>query len=169
MVINFHFDVSYLTALHAQSLAAWQYFLGPNPVNEYLTCLNTTSYMLCTILKLVLASTVEAERPLPICTRSQCYAIHPSQIESSPTNHLNSYRQYHGGWHCQQHHQMTIITSDRNALFLDCNNKTPKHFKFGNDPIQENLTDHFNTHDVGGNRHAHTYYLQAKYIAACTA
>ena len=61
MVLNIHSDASYLSEKNARSCVAGHFFLGrkSDPSNPIL--LNGTIYIMCGILKFVLASAAEAE------------------------------------------------------------------------------------------------------------
>ena len=61
MILNMHFDVSYLSAKNAKSRAAGHFFLGWQPDDKRPIRLNGTILTLCTILNFVAASAAEAE------------------------------------------------------------------------------------------------------------
>jgi hypothetical protein len=61
MVLNVHSDALYLSAPHAQSCAGGYFFLGSTPRDGSPIQINGNVHITCTILKLVAASTAEAE------------------------------------------------------------------------------------------------------------
>jgi hypothetical protein len=61
MVLNVHSDASYLSAPNAQSCAGGYFFLGSTPHDGSPIQINGAVHVTCTILKLVAASTAEAE------------------------------------------------------------------------------------------------------------
>jgi hypothetical protein len=61
MILNVHFDASYLSAPCACSHAGGYFFLGSLPVDGDPIKLNGTIHITCTILKLVAALATEAE------------------------------------------------------------------------------------------------------------
>jgi hypothetical protein len=61
MVLNVHSDASYLSAPHTQSHAGGYFFLGSTPHDGSPIQINCAVHVTCTILKLVAASTAEAE------------------------------------------------------------------------------------------------------------
>ena len=61
MILNVHSDASYLSAPKARSRAGGYFFLGSLPCAGDLIKLNGAIHVTCTILKLVAASTAEAE------------------------------------------------------------------------------------------------------------
>jgi hypothetical protein len=67
MIINVHSDASYFSAPKACSRAGSYFFLGSIPHDGEPIKLNGAIHITCTILKLVAASTAEAE--LGACTK----------------------------------------------------------------------------------------------------
>ncbi len=61
MILNVHSDALYLSALKACSRAGGYFFLGSIPQDGDPINMNGASHITCTILKLVAASTAEAE------------------------------------------------------------------------------------------------------------
>jgi hypothetical protein len=61
MILNVHSNALYLSAPHAHSRAGGYFFLGSLPINSNPIKLNGAIRITCTILKLVAASTAEAE------------------------------------------------------------------------------------------------------------
>ena len=61
MVLNFHSDASYLTETRDRSRAGGHFFLGSVPRDGCPIFLNDATLTNCTILKLVAASTANAE------------------------------------------------------------------------------------------------------------
>ena len=61
MILNIHSDASYLTAAKARSQAGGYFFLGSLPRDGEPIFLNGNIMITCAILKLVAASTAEAE------------------------------------------------------------------------------------------------------------
>ncbi len=61
MVLNVHSNASYLSALNVQSCAGGYFFLGSTPCDGSPIQINGAVHITCTILKLVAASTAEAE------------------------------------------------------------------------------------------------------------
>ena len=61
MVLNVHPDALYLSAPHTRSRAGGYFFLGSTPHDKLPVQINGTIHITCTILKLVAASTAEAE------------------------------------------------------------------------------------------------------------
>jgi hypothetical protein len=61
MILNIHSDASYLSALKSRSRAGGYFFLGSLPLDGDSIKLNRAIHVPCTILKLVVASTAEAE------------------------------------------------------------------------------------------------------------
>eukprot|EP00804_Cyclotella_cryptica_P007704 CCRYP_001322-RA/>CCRYP_001322-RA protein AED:0.33 eAED:0.33 QI:0/0/0/1/0/0/2/0/410 len=61
MVLNIHSDASYLSESNARSRIAGHFFLGSVPIDKTPIKLNGAIYVLCGILKFVVASATEAE------------------------------------------------------------------------------------------------------------
>ena len=61
MVLNIHSDASYLSDSKARSRIAGYYFLGNSPTDGQPIALNRTIYVLCGILKFVVALAAEVE------------------------------------------------------------------------------------------------------------
>ena len=61
MILNIHSDASYLSETQARSRVAGQFFLGSTPVKGQSIVLNGAIFILCGILKFVVASAAEAE------------------------------------------------------------------------------------------------------------
>ena len=61
MILNIHSDASYLSETRARSRVAGQYFLGSIPKKDQPIALNGSIFILCGILKFVVASAAEAE------------------------------------------------------------------------------------------------------------
>ena len=61
MILNIHSDASYCSAGRGHSQAGGYFFLGSIPVNGQPIKLNRNIHITCAILKLVAASTAEAE------------------------------------------------------------------------------------------------------------
>ena len=61
MVLNVHFDASYISAKNAKSRAAGHFFLSWEPDDKKTIRINGPILTLCTILKFVAASAAEAE------------------------------------------------------------------------------------------------------------
>jgi hypothetical protein len=61
MILNVHYDASYLSALKARSQAGGYFFLGSLPHDGDPIRLNSAIHIMCTILKLVAALAAEAE------------------------------------------------------------------------------------------------------------
>ena len=61
MILNIHSDASYLSETRARSRVAGQFFLGSTPVKGQPIVLNGAIFILCGILKFVVASAAEAE------------------------------------------------------------------------------------------------------------
>ncbi len=61
MVINIHFDASYLSELKTQSRACGLFFMGALPKDGEPIKLNGSFHTLCSILRFVVASAAEAE------------------------------------------------------------------------------------------------------------
>jgi hypothetical protein len=61
MVLNVHFNASYLSTLQARSRAGGYFFLGSIPRDGHPIFINGAIHITCTILKLVAASAAEAE------------------------------------------------------------------------------------------------------------
>ena len=61
MILQIHFDASYLTAPKSRSRAGGHFFLGSVPVNNVPIKLNGTIHSLCKILRFVASPAAEAE------------------------------------------------------------------------------------------------------------
>jgi hypothetical protein len=61
MILNVHYDASYLSAPKARSSAGGYFFLGSIPCNRDPIKLNGAMHVTCTILKLVTASAAEVK------------------------------------------------------------------------------------------------------------
>ncbi len=61
MILNVHSDASYLSTPKAHSCAGGYFFLGSIPRDTEPIFINNTIHITCTILKLIAASTAEAE------------------------------------------------------------------------------------------------------------
>ena len=61
MILNIHSNTSYLSETRARSRVAGQFFLGSTPVKGQPIVLNGAIFILCGILKFVVASAAEAE------------------------------------------------------------------------------------------------------------
>jgi hypothetical protein len=61
MVLNVHSDASYLSTPNTHSRAGGYFFLGSIPRDDSPILINGVIHITCTILKLVAASTAEAE------------------------------------------------------------------------------------------------------------
>ncbi len=61
MILNVHSNASYLSAPNACSCAGGYFFLGSTPCDGSPIQINGTVHITCTILKLMVASAIEAE------------------------------------------------------------------------------------------------------------
>ena len=61
MILNIHSDTSYLSETRAQRRSAGHYFMGPVPKQNKPIPVTGNIYVLCGILKFVVASAAEAE------------------------------------------------------------------------------------------------------------
>ena len=61
MILNIHSDASYLSESRARSRIAGEFFIGSVPVNGRPIQLNGAIFIMCGILKCVVASAAEAE------------------------------------------------------------------------------------------------------------
>ena len=61
MILNIHYNASYLTEPNARSRVAGHYFLGAKPIKNEPIQLNGAIYAYCGILKFVVASAAEAK------------------------------------------------------------------------------------------------------------
>ena len=61
MILNIHSDASYLSESRARSRIAGEFFMGSVPVNGKPIKLNGAIFIMCGILKFVVASAAEAE------------------------------------------------------------------------------------------------------------
>ena len=64
MILNIHSDASYLSESRANGRIAGQFIMGSVPVNRRPTKLNGSIFIMCGILKFVVASAAEAEAEL---------------------------------------------------------------------------------------------------------
>ena len=60
MILNIHFDASYLSAKSTKSRASGHFFLGSVPKDGKTIILNVENFTLCTILKFLVLSAAEA-------------------------------------------------------------------------------------------------------------
>jgi hypothetical protein len=102
MILNVHFDASYLSAPCACSRVGGYFFLGSLPVNGDPIKLNGAIHITCTILKLVAASATEAKIgalfPNAQEAKVLCLTLDKVGHLQSPTN---SRQQYYYSWHHQ--------------------------------------------------------------------
>ena len=61
LVLNIHYDASYLSEKNARSRVAGHFFLGSNSDPSNLILLNGTIYIMCRILKFVVSLAAEDE------------------------------------------------------------------------------------------------------------
>ena len=61
MILNIHSDASYLSKPQARSRIAREFFMGSVPVNGKPVKLNGAGFIMCGILRFVVASAAEAE------------------------------------------------------------------------------------------------------------
>ena len=61
IILNIHSDTSYLSESQARSRTAGEFFMGSVPVNGKPIKLNGAIFIMCGILKCVVASAAEAE------------------------------------------------------------------------------------------------------------
>jgi hypothetical protein len=120
MILNVHFDASYLSAPKARSRAGGYFFLGSIPVNGDPIKLNGAVHITCTILKLVAASAAEAELGALFLNAQEAKITphHVRRIGPSSAAYSCTHRHHHHRRHRQQHHQTPMLPCHGDALFL---------------------------------------------------
>jgi hypothetical protein len=144
MILNIHYDASYLSAPCPRSRAGGYFVLGSSPVDGNPIKLNGTIHITCTILMLVAASTAEAELGALFLnaqeTKVLCLTLNklghpqpltPIHIDNTTTVGIdnNTIKQ-----------QCSHVMEMKYFWLLDGN--TQQYFKFYYQPSQENLDNY---------------------------
>jgi hypothetical protein len=162
MILNVHSNASYLSVPCACSCAGGYFFLSSLPVDGDPIKLNGAIYITCTILKLVAASTAEAELGALFLNAQEAKVLRFTLLE---LGHLQPPTPIHidntttigiikNTIKCQHSHAMEM------QYFWLLDGKTQKCFKFYYQPGQDNLGDYpSNHHTADIHQHARPYYV----------
>jgi hypothetical protein len=162
MILNVHYDTSFLSAPKACSRAGGYFFLGSIPQDGYPIKLNGAIHITCTILKLVAASAAEAELGALFLNAQEAKVLQlilkelghpqpptPVHIDNTTTVGIvnNIIKQ-------QQSRAMEM----RYFWLLD--GEMQQYFKFYYQPVLENLGDYPSKHHTADiHQHIRPYYV----------
>jgi hypothetical protein len=162
MILNVHSDASYLSALRARSRAGGYFFLGSIPIDGDPIKLNGAIHITCTILKLVAASTAEAELGALFLNAQEAKVIRLTlnklgQPQPPTPIHIDN---------------TTTVGIVNNTIKRQCSHamemryfwflvgKTQKYFKFHYQPGQENMGNYPSKHHTADiHQHVCPYYV----------
>jgi hypothetical protein len=162
MILNIHFNASYLSAPCARSRTGGYFFLSSLPANDNLIKLIGVIHIICTILKLVTASTAEAKLGALFFNTQEakvlCLTLAELGHPQPPTPiHINN---------------TTTVGIVNNTIKQQCkrtmemryfwllDDKMQKYFKLYYQPIQENLGDYTSKHHTANiHQHVSSYYV----------
>jgi hypothetical protein len=162
MILNIHSDASYLSTPKARSRAGSYFFLGSLPRNRDPIKLNGAIHVSCTILKLVAASTAEAELGALFLNAQEAKVFQlilaklghpqlPTPIHIDNTTTVSIFN--------------NTIKRQRSRLmemwyFLLLDGETHKYFKFYYQPGLKNLGDYPSKHHTANiHQHVLPYYV----------
>jgi hypothetical protein len=163
MVLNVHSDAFYISAPQVRSCAGGYFFLGSIPCDGHPIFINGAIHITCTILKLVAASTAEAElsalflnaqvaKVMRICLEELGHPQSPTPIHIDNTTTVgivnNTIKR-------QQSQAMVM----RYFWLLD--DEVQKLFRFHYQPGQESLGNYPSKHHSANiHQHVRPYYVQ---------
>jgi hypothetical protein len=162
MMLNVHSNSSYLSAPRARSCAGGYFFLGSLLTDGDPMKLNGAIHITCTILKLVAASTAEAELGALFLNAQEAKVLcltlaklgHPQPPIPIHINNTTTVGIINNTIKQQQSRAMEM----QNFWLLD--GKTQKYFKFHYQPGQENLGDYPSKHQTADiHQHVRPYYV----------
>jgi hypothetical protein len=162
MILNVHSDASYLSAPKARSRAGGYFFLGRLPRDGDPIKLNGAIHVTCTILKLVAASTAEAELGALFLNLQEAKVIrlvlaelgHPQPPTPIHIDNTTTVGIVNNTIKRQQSRSMEM----RYFWLLD--GETQQYFKFYCQPGLENLGDYPSKHHTADiHQHVRPYYV----------
>ncbi len=162
MILNVHSDALYLSSPKARSCAGGYFFLSSIPWDGDPIQLNGAIHVTCTILKLVAASTAEAELGALFLNAQEAKVFrlvldelgHPQPPTPIHIDNTTTVGIVNKTIKCQWSRAMEM------RYFWLLNRETQKYFKFYYQPGQENLGDYPSKHHTANiHQHVGPYYV----------